>query len=169
MANFKKAVVVNMNAGAKFDVYMGRPGHGFPGPFGNPFGAKMHTVRSTARGEVRDEVIRAHAEWFRKRVSSDLVFMGQVLALRGKRLGCFCKPKSCHADVIAEFVNRVEEEASFNPAMPGPMRMPFACSVCCALLYTQIPHQHHKCEGCGRWYCRTHVPAEVHACPARTP
>ncbi|MFM2611731.1 DUF4326 domain-containing protein [Vibrio campbellii] len=29
----------------------------------------------------------------------------QCYSLAGKRLGCFCKPESCHGDVIADFLN----------------------------------------------------------------
>lgn len=29
----------------------------------------------------------------------------QVFQLAGKRLGCFCKPNSCHGDVLADFLN----------------------------------------------------------------
>lgn len=27
--------------------------------------------------------------------------------LAGKRLGCFCKPRSCHADILAELANTI--------------------------------------------------------------
>lgn len=32
-----------------------------------------------------------------------------ALALMGKKLGCFCKPQSCHGDVIAEFLNSYDD------------------------------------------------------------
>lgn len=165
MPEFKPAVVVNMNAvGTDYDVYMGRPGRGFDGPFGNPFGQKMHRIRSDERSEVRQEIIGQHRVWFMNRVGSDLVFLAKVLALRGKRLGCFCKPKPCHADVIAEFVNHVEEAA-----VPKPVGAPWwdGCSVCSGLMWTQITNRHRACPDCGRWFCPTHFPKEVHACPGR--
>ncbi|WNZ62248.1 DUF4326 domain-containing protein [Myxococcus sp. MxC21-1] len=28
-----------------------------------------------------------------------------MLTLRGKRLGCWCKPGPCHADILAEWVD----------------------------------------------------------------
>lgn len=27
--------------------------------------------------------------------------------LKGKVLGCFCKPKACHGDVLADLVNKL--------------------------------------------------------------
>lgn len=32
-----------------------------------------------------------------------------ALTLIGKKLGCFCKPQSCHGDVIAEFLNSYDD------------------------------------------------------------
>jgi hypothetical protein len=33
-----------------------------------------------------------------------------VRELRGKVLGCYCKPKRCHGDIIAEYVNGFYKE-----------------------------------------------------------
>ncbi len=32
-----------------------------------------------------------------------------VLALKGKTLGCHCKPAACHGDVIAEYLNVLDD------------------------------------------------------------
>ena len=31
-------------------------------------------------------------------------------ALKGKRLGCFCKPYPCHRDIIKEYLNTLDDE-----------------------------------------------------------
>ena len=74
-----QTVVVNIKK-EHFDVYIGRAGRGEDGYFGNPF-----------------------------RMGQDSEFKHRVLALKGKRLGCFCKPKACHGDVIADWLNKMEE------------------------------------------------------------
>ncbi|WP_198158285.1 DUF4326 domain-containing protein [Vibrio sp. HENC-03] len=33
----------------------------------------------------------------------------KVYELAGKRLGCFCKPQSCHGDVLADFLNKWDD------------------------------------------------------------
>ena len=33
----------------------------------------------------------------------------EVYKLAGKRLGCFCKPETCHGDVLAEFLNQWDD------------------------------------------------------------
>lgn len=33
----------------------------------------------------------------------------QLIALKGKTLGCWCKPEPCHGDILLEFVNRLSD------------------------------------------------------------
>jgi hypothetical protein len=37
-----------------------------------------------------------------------------VKALRGKVLGCFCKPRPCHGDVLLEFVDKVAVDEEYS-------------------------------------------------------
>lgn len=37
-----------------------------------------------------------------------------ILELDGKILGCWCKPKACHGDVIIEVINRIKLERLFQ-------------------------------------------------------
>lgn len=92
-----KTTVVNLRK-EPFDVYIGRAGRGQSGYFGNPFTVKEH-------GEAALELF---AEHFAERIAEDEEFRERVLALRGKRLGCFCKPRPCHGDIIAEWLDREE-------------------------------------------------------------
>lgn len=98
--------VVNIRK-ERADVYIGRPprGHGIPDPpargcFGNPFAMETEADR--------EESVRRYALYFLQRVETDEAFREAVLALRGKALGCFCKPKRCHGDIIAEWLDRYE-------------------------------------------------------------
>jgi len=68
--------------------------------FGNPF--KMHSESD------RDLVIARYRVWFYARIVRDREFRRAVLSLRGKKLGCWCAPKSCHGDVIVEWLNQNE-------------------------------------------------------------
>ncbi len=82
-----KTTVVNKNH-SKFDVYIGRGSI-----WGNPY-------RIGIDGN-RDEVIRKYkADFDNGKFSEE-----QLSTLKGKRLGCFCKPVACHGDVIAEYLN----------------------------------------------------------------
>lgn len=81
----------------RYDVYIGRAGKGKDGYFGNPF----RVLNALNRGST----IEAYRKYFNNRISTDLEFKRRVEELRGKVLGCFCKPNACHGDVIAEYLN----------------------------------------------------------------
>jgi hypothetical protein len=70
--------------------------------FGNPYEMKN---RSNAE---RERVIEEFAKYFFKELKESLLFQSQVHALKGKTLGCWCKPKACHGDVIKEYLDGVD-------------------------------------------------------------
>ncbi len=96
-----KTVVVNIYQ-EQFDVYIGRAGRGEDGYFGNPF--------RMGNGISREDTVQKFQKYFIVRIENDSEFRRRVLALKGKRLGCFCKPKACHGDVIADWLNKMEEK-----------------------------------------------------------
>lgn len=65
-------------------------------PFGNPY--------EIGRDGTRDDVCNKYAILFKKRLQ-DPDFRARVLALKGKRLGCWCKPNRCHVDTIKKFLD----------------------------------------------------------------
>lgn len=82
-----------------FDVYIGRAGKGKDGYFGNPFPLK--------KGEDRGSTLELYRAWFKTRIKEDREFKERVEGLRGKTLGCFCKPNACHGDVIKEYLDKL--------------------------------------------------------------
>ena len=92
--------VVNLKKEA-CDVYIGRPGRGEDGYFGNPI---RRFVKCPVCGEVHRDAgatLDCYKQYFWDRINRDPEFRRRVEALEGKRLGCFCKPNPCHGDVIA--------------------------------------------------------------------
>ena len=129
--------VVNLRA-VPYDVYIGRAGKGQDGYFGNP--VRLVNYHSSAE---RSKVLIAFKEYFEKRVATDAEFANRCLQLRGKRLGCFCKPMPCHGDTIAAWVDSARcdgcgdlaEVAVADPepegtAYPDPIRVTLLCSAC---------------------------------------
>ncbi len=88
--------VVNLKF-EEYDVYIGRAGKGQDGYFGNPF-------RADDRGLQR--ALDQYRAYFEKRIVEDFEFRRRVVGLMGRRLGCFCKPKPCHGDIIVEWLRR---------------------------------------------------------------
>ncbi len=87
--------VVNLRR-APYDIYIGRPS-----PFGNPFSHLPGTL-AKYRVSSRQEAIDRFRKWFTEQ--PELVKRAMA-ELRGKTLGCFCKPASCHGDVIAKVID----------------------------------------------------------------
>ena len=77
-----------------YDVYIGRPS-----VWGNPY--------VIGRDGTRAEVI----EKYRTYVLSRPDLLARLPELRGKRLGCYCKPAACHGDVLAELATQRAEGA----------------------------------------------------------
>lgn len=71
---------------SEFDVYIGRPG-----PWGNPF--------EIGKDGTRQEVVEKYADWI---FSQPELIEKAKNELNGKVLACWCAPKLCHGDVLAE-------------------------------------------------------------------
>ena len=78
-----------------YDVYIGRsmPQRGLISTgWGNPFHIGP---------DSREEVI----EKFRRWILGQPQLLARLPELKGKRLGCWCKPLACHGDVLAELAD----------------------------------------------------------------
>lgn len=71
----------------KFDVYIGRPSI-----WGNPF--------TIGKDGTREEVIQKYREW----ILTQPKLLNSLYLLKGKILGCWCKPEACHGDVLEELI-----------------------------------------------------------------
>ena len=113
-----RTTVVNVRTGEPFDVYIGRA---VPrakdrrcrvcSPWANPFGFKLPAGAPVILGvdagcvEERLQIYEAALEAMVRRWPDEVV--PRLLKLRGKRLGCWCKPDLCHGDVLVKVVERV--------------------------------------------------------------
>lgn len=73
----------------KYDIYIGRPSK-----WGNPYSHKDGT-KAEFVVKTRKEAIEKFEQYILK---SDLI--NDLHELEGKVLGCWCKPKSCHGDIL---------------------------------------------------------------------
>ena len=62
-----------------------------------------------ALGVGREDVIERYRTYFYEEIVNDPEKRKQILGLRGMRLGCHCKPLPCHGDVIAEYLNGLDD------------------------------------------------------------
>jgi hypothetical protein len=85
---------------SKYDVYIGRPSK-----WGNPF---THIADKTTLAKylvsTRSESIEKYKEWIIK--GDGIHLLNDLHELKGKTLGCWCKPNNCHGDILAELANK---------------------------------------------------------------
>lgn len=96
-----KTTVVNIKTD-EYDVYIGRPGRGQDGYFGNPF--------ILMPWQKRGATLEVYRQYFYDKIKIFPEFKRRVHELKGKRLGCFCAPEPCHGDIIAEYLNNLPDE-----------------------------------------------------------
>lgn len=87
-----KICTVVHNKKQPFDVYIGRPSK-----WGNPF--------VVGEDGTRSQVIEKYRQW----VKTQPKLMAAIPELKGKTLGCWCAPKPCHGDVLAELANGTDQ------------------------------------------------------------
>jgi len=78
--------VVNLRY-EEYDVYIGR---------GSKWGNKYVIGRDGNREEVVDK--------YEKDIRQNEHLLSLLYELKNKRLGCFCKPLSCHGDVLVKLI-----------------------------------------------------------------
>lgn len=75
-----------------YDVYIGRPSK-----WGNPFSYKPGTSAKW-KAKDREDSIKKYREYILNKPE----LLADLHELEGKTLGCWCKPKACHGDVLKE-------------------------------------------------------------------
>ena len=88
---------------AEYNVYIGRPSK-----WGNPF-THIQDGKTLAKFIVgsRDEAVEAYRNWISNGEGRHL--LEDLHELKGKTLGCWCKPLSCHGDILVELVSNLKD------------------------------------------------------------
>ena len=96
-------------------------------PFANPFkvkakakakanaNAKTNANASIAMPNTKKTLTRAESlalydKYIREKLSKDAALRNALEALRGKQLGCWCKPEACHGDVLVRLLTANSEK-----------------------------------------------------------
>ena len=98
-------IVVNLRK-QRYDIYIGRAGKGQDGYFGNPISKNEPCFVCNGTHSTPESTLHCFEAYFHHRLEIDEEFKSRVLALKGKTLGCFCKPRACHGDIIARYVEQ---------------------------------------------------------------
>jgi hypothetical protein len=98
---FSKPTTVVHFKKSPYDIYIGRGSI-----WGNPFTHLTTETKAQFVVSTREEAIEKYREW----LMGQPELLKQIPNLRGKVLGCWCVPKRCHGDVLAELANSMMGE-----------------------------------------------------------
>lgn len=90
--------------------YIGRLNQNYNLPwslFANPF--------PVYNPDERDASIAKYKTWLWQKIADKKITKSHLLSLNGKKLVCYCKPKSCHGDILKETVELlINNESKFD-------------------------------------------------------
>jgi hypothetical protein len=86
---------------SEYDIYIGRPSK-----WGNPFTHRKDKTAAKYIVKNRQEAIDSYREWITEGEGKHL--LKQLGELKGKVLGCWCKPNHCHGDVLIDLVSKIK-------------------------------------------------------------
>jgi hypothetical protein len=84
----------------RYDVYIGRPAK-----WGNPYSHKDGTL-AKFKVATREDAVKKYEEY----LLSNHELLNSLHELKGKVLGCWCKPLSCHGDILIKHANNISNE-----------------------------------------------------------
>jgi hypothetical protein len=93
--------VINIKSKQPFDVYIGNRIRFHPQKYPQTRWGNLYAKYLKKLG--RDRVIEMYKEYIMN--TSELLKL-IPLELKGKRLGCWCKPLPCHGDLLAELADK---------------------------------------------------------------
>jgi hypothetical protein len=88
----------------EYDVYIGRGS-----VWGNPF-SHLPETKALFKVDTRDEAVASYKDYLWHQMKEGFITTDMLRSLNGKRLGCFCKPQSCHGDIIVKAVAWIMEK-----------------------------------------------------------
>jgi len=111
LVNIAVTRVVNIKREQQYEGQPNTPDYEYIGRgsyWGNPY--SMYESNDDGKLDDRNEVIRKYKYDFDRDLFPNKD-KSEAVKLKGKRLGCFCKPAACHGDVLADYLNGLDDGA----------------------------------------------------------
>lgn len=86
-------------------VYIGRGS-----VWGNPYTSLSKPTKAEMQVATREESIGRYKQHLWNQIRKGVITKEMLLELDGKRLACYCAPKSCHGDVLVKAIEWVKGE-----------------------------------------------------------
>ena len=88
------------------NVYIGRPGIVFIN--GKRFPSKGSPFANPYKTGTREENIKNYEIYIKNKLKNEPQLQQQLKNLKGKNLGCWCKPEACHGDVLLSILSSTD-------------------------------------------------------------
>lgn len=86
------------------NIYIGRKGVVFIDKIRFPYESSIWANPFKITKESgRDECIEQYEKYIRKKIIDENL-IEELLKLKGKKIGCWCKPEKCHGDVLLKLI-----------------------------------------------------------------
>jgi hypothetical protein len=64
-------------------------------------------TRLLLKKEGRDKCLALYEEWVRDKIDKEGV--EELMKIKDKILGCWCKPEKCHGDILVKIINELND------------------------------------------------------------
>ncbi len=109
----------------KCDTYIGRPTI-----WGNPYSHKKTGTLASFVTSTRSGAIEKYKKYILQRlVSEPNLRVAFDMEIRNKVLGCWCKPASCHGDVLKEIAEQVDAGIDFESQLKASGEQEAECTI----------------------------------------
>jgi hypothetical protein len=89
------------------NVYIGRKGIVFINNERFPKQDSLWANPFKVKEDTREQSLARYREYIKGKLHTGEISTKQLLALKGKTLGCWCSPMSCHGDVLLELLDQM--------------------------------------------------------------
>lgn len=78
------------------------------------------------KDQTREDVCKLYRDYITAKLEKEPELKSQLLELKGKTLGCWCAPESCHGHVLVELIDKFSAEvASATDVVPPKRKFTF--------------------------------------------
>lgn len=92
------------------NIYIGRSRvvfiDGIRYPFENSIWSNPYKINDT---QSREQVLELYYEYIKKKIEKEPTLIDELIKLKGKKLGCWCKPDKCHGDILLDLIKQYDK------------------------------------------------------------
>lgn len=109
-----KLIPINQSNKSPDEVYIGRPGKGQSGKFGNPIRKDSICHICQDFHSEPGETLPCYQIYLAQRLASNISFKNDVKSLQNKTLVCFCKgADKCHGTILIRYINILNKSTNY--------------------------------------------------------